>query len=63
MINNNKQTEPIYSTHKIVGEVNYSIQDTLSYLAKELDVPVLIPCLGSEKYITFLPPPSSLCLL
>ncbi|XP_011877896.1 PREDICTED: RNA pseudouridylate synthase domain-containing protein 4-like [Vollenhovia emeryi] len=38
--------------HKIVGEVNYSVQDAFPYLAKELDVPILIPCLGSEKYMS-----------
>lgn len=54
MTNNKKQTEPVHSTHKIVGGVNYCINDILSYLAKELDVPALIPCLGSEKYVTVL---------
>ncbi|KMQ97959.1 rna pseudouridylate synthase domain-containing protein 4-like protein [Lasius niger] len=38
--------------HKIVGAVDYAINDSLPYLAKELDVPVLIPCMGSEKYMT-----------
>lgn len=38
-------------THKIVRPTNFSVQDTLPYLAKELDVPILIPCFGSEKYI------------
>lgn len=38
--------------HMIVGEVNYSIKDVLLYLAKELDVPQLIPCTGAEKYMT-----------
>lgn len=37
--------------HKIVGAVDYSINDALPYLAKELDVPVLIPCMGSEKCV------------
>lgn len=46
--------QPQHFNHKIVGAVNYSIQDTLPYLAKELDVPILIPCLGSEKYILLL---------
>lgn len=38
----------------IVGEVNYSIENVLPYLAKELDVPQLIPCMGAEKYIEFI---------
>lgn len=42
--------QPQQLTHKIVGAVNYSIQDVLPYLAKELDVPILIPCFGSERY-------------
>lgn len=37
--------------HKIVGAVDYAINDALPYLAKELDVPVLIPCMGSEKCV------------
>ncbi|XP_018302761.1 RNA pseudouridylate synthase domain-containing protein 4 [Mycetomoellerius zeteki] len=46
-------TKPhLFSYHKIVGAVDYSINDTLSYLAKELDVPTLIPCLGAEKYVS-----------
>lgn len=49
--------QPQQLTHKIVGAVNYSIQDVLPYLAKELDVPILIPCFGSERYIIL--PPSS----
>lgn len=38
--------------HKIVGAVDYAVEDTLPYLAKELDVPILIPCLGAEKYMS-----------
>lgn len=34
-----------------MGKVNYTIGDILPYLAQKLDVPILIPCLGSEKYI------------
>ncbi|KYN28389.1 PREDICTED: RNA pseudouridylate synthase domain-containing protein 4-like [Trachymyrmex cornetzi] len=36
--------------HKIAGAANYSINDVLPYLAKELDVPMLIPSFGAEKY-------------
>jgi hypothetical protein len=39
-------------SHKIAGAMDYAIEDALPYLAKELDVPILIPCLGAEKYIT-----------
>lgn len=42
----------VKSCHKIVDAVNYSIHDVLPYLAKELDVPVLIPYMGSERYMT-----------
>ncbi|XP_029167521.1 mitochondrial RNA pseudouridine synthase RPUSD4-like [Nylanderia fulva] len=38
--------------HKIVGAVDYSVYNVLPYLAKELDVPALIPCMGAEKYMT-----------
>ncbi|XP_050452146.1 pseudouridylate synthase RPUSD4, mitochondrial-like [Cataglyphis hispanica] len=38
--------------HKIVDAVDYSISDVLPYLAKQLDVPTLIPCMGSEKFMT-----------
>ncbi|XP_011262875.1 mitochondrial RNA pseudouridine synthase Rpusd4 isoform X2 [Camponotus floridanus] len=38
--------------HKIVNPVNYSVHDVLPHLAKELDVPALIPSMGSEKYMT-----------
>lgn len=37
--------------HKIVNPVNYSINDVLPYLAKKLDVPTLIPFMGSEKCV------------
>ncbi|TGZ49337.1 pseudouridylate synthase RPUSD4, mitochondrial [Temnothorax longispinosus] len=47
-----KTNRRLQLTHKIVGAVNYSVQDTLPYLAKELDVPILIPCLGAEKYMS-----------
>lgn len=43
---------PLTNCHKIVGAVDYSIHNVLPYLAKELDVPVLIPCMGAEKYMT-----------
>ncbi|KAL0124364.1 hypothetical protein PUN28_006293 [Cardiocondyla obscurior] len=46
--NTNLET-PAYT---IVGAVNYSLQDALPYLAKELDVPILIPCLGTDKYMS-----------
>ncbi|XP_070163935.1 pseudouridylate synthase RPUSD4, mitochondrial [Polyergus mexicanus] len=42
----------IKNCHKIVDAVNYSVHDVLPYLARELDVPTLIPCMGSEKYMT-----------
>lgn len=38
-------------THKIVRAVDYSIGKVLPYIAKELDVPALIPCIGAEKYV------------
>lgn len=43
---------PLTNCHKIVGAVDYSIHNVLPYLAKELDVPVLIPCMGAEKCIS-----------
>lgn len=45
------ENQSYHLTHKIVGAVNYSVQDVLPNLAKELDVPILIPCFGSDKYI------------
>ncbi|KAG5314728.1 RUSD4 synthase, partial [Acromyrmex insinuator] len=38
--------------HKIVGVADYSLQDVLPYLAKELNVPILIPSFGAEKYVS-----------
>lgn len=46
---------PFYRGHNIVGAVNYVVKDVLPYLAKELDVPTLMPVCGSEMYI-ILPP-------
>ncbi|KYN08111.1 PREDICTED: RNA pseudouridylate synthase domain-containing protein 4-like [Cyphomyrmex costatus] len=43
---------PLHLHHKIVGAKDYTLNDILPYLAKELDVPMLIPCLGSEKYMS-----------
>ncbi|KAL6254389.1 hypothetical protein P5V15_014437 [Pogonomyrmex californicus] len=47
-----KSNKVIHSNYKIVGAVDYTIKDVLPYLAKELNVPILIPCLGSEKYMS-----------
>lgn len=41
----------VKTCHKIVNAVNYSIHDVMPYLAKELDVPTLIPFMGAEKYV------------
>ncbi|XP_012527997.2 mitochondrial RNA pseudouridine synthase RPUSD4 [Monomorium pharaonis] len=49
---NIKTQRQLLATHKIVGAVDYVIEDSLPYLAKELDVPILIPCLGAEKYMS-----------
>ncbi|EZA49789.1 hypothetical protein DMN91_003387 [Ooceraea biroi] len=42
----------IKSCHNIVGAVDYSLETVLPYLAKQLDVPTLIPCTGSERYMS-----------
>lgn len=47
---NNRQNQ--HHHHKIVGAVDYCVEETLPYLAKELDVPILIPCSGAEKYMS-----------
>ncbi|XP_011703224.1 PREDICTED: RNA pseudouridylate synthase domain-containing protein 4-like [Wasmannia auropunctata] len=39
-------------THKIVGALDYTVTDALPYLKSELNVPDLIPCLGSEMYMS-----------
>lgn len=49
-----KEDVPTKKNHKIVGEVNYSIQDIMPFLTKELDVPALIPCIGAEKYTEYI---------
>ncbi|XP_012215382.2 pseudouridylate synthase RPUSD4, mitochondrial-like [Linepithema humile] len=43
---------PLKQCHHIVGAVDYSVENVLPYLAKELDVPNLIPFSGSEKYMS-----------
>lgn len=47
----NHKNLSVRQTHKIVGAVDYSIETVLPYIAKELDIPNLIPCIGAEKYI------------
>ncbi|KYM78286.1 RNA pseudouridylate synthase domain-containing protein 4 [Atta colombica] len=42
----------LHSHHKIVGAADYSLNDVLPYLAKELNVPMLIPSFGAEKYMS-----------
>lgn len=56
IINGNPSEEdvPVKKIHKIVNAANYSIQNVLPFMAKELDVPALIPCTGAEKYIKYL---------
>ncbi|XP_025156532.1 mitochondrial RNA pseudouridine synthase Rpusd4 isoform X2 [Harpegnathos saltator] len=48
----NDKPLPIKQCHHIVKAVDYSIENVLPHIAKELDVPALIPCIGAEKYMS-----------